>query len=221
MKPSAYRPLEITWRLHVAPRWENVRLTDVGYSDVQEWLTELAEKLSATVTLRAYGVLAGILDVAVRDRRISSNPARGVVLPRKNKKRHVYLSDKQVEALATESRDHGTLVRLLAYTGLRWGEAVALRIDNIDIERRRLQVDENAVMVGGDIVVGTPKTHKRRSCPVPGVPCRAARTAMRGEAESGPSLRRRANPPAPAGSAQGLVRLCEEAFRRARAADYS
>lgn len=167
MKPSAYRVLEITWRLHVAPQWENVRLTDVAYSDVQDWLTELAEKRSATVTLRAYGILAGILDVAVRDRRIPSNPARGVVLPRKNKKRHVYLSHKQVEALAVECGDHGTLVRLLAYTGLRWGEVVALRVDNIDIERRRLQVDENAVMVGGEIIVGTPKTHKRRSVPFP------------------------------------------------------
>ncbi|MFF1879747.1 tyrosine-type recombinase/integrase [Leifsonia sp. NPDC058230] len=167
MKPSAYRPLEITWRLHVAPRWETVRLTDVAYSDVQDWLTALAEKRSATVTLRAYGVLAGILDVAVRDRRLPSNPARGVVLPRKNKKRHVYLSHKEVEALAIESRSHGTLVRLLAYTGLRWGEAVALRVDSVDVERRRLQVDENAVMVGGDLVVGTPKSHKRRSVPFP------------------------------------------------------
>jgi integrase len=167
MKPSAYRPLEITWRLHVAPRWENIQLTDITYSDVQDWLTALAEKRSATVTLRAYGVLAGILDVAVRDRRLPSNPARGVVLPRKNKKRHVYLSHKEVEALAIEARNHGTLVRLLAYTGLRWGEAVALRVDNLDIERRRLQIDENAVMVGGDLVVGTPKTHKRRSVPFP------------------------------------------------------
>ncbi len=167
MKPSAYRPLEITWRLHVAPRWETVRLTDVTYSDVQDWLTALAAKRSATVTLRAYGILAGILDIAVRDRCLPSNPARGVVLPRKNKKRRVYLSHKEVEAVAIESRSHGTLVRLLAYTGLRWGEAVALRVDSVDVERRRLQVDENAVMVGGDLVVGTPKTHKRRSVPFP------------------------------------------------------
>lgn len=167
MKPSAYRPLEITWRLHVAPRWETVRLTDINYSDVQDWLTDLAGKRSATVTLRAYGILAGILDVAVRDRRLPSNPARGVVLPRKNKKRHVYLTHEQVEALAIEARAHGTLVRLLAYTGLRWGEAVALRVENIDFTRRRLQVDENAVMVGAELIVGTPKTHKRRSVPFP------------------------------------------------------
>jgi hypothetical protein len=38
-------------------------------------------------------------------------------------------------------------------------------VENIDTIRRRLQVDENAVMVGGDLIVGTPKTHKRRSVP--------------------------------------------------------
>lgn len=167
MKPSAFRPLEITWRLHVAPRWRDVKLTDITHSDIQDWLTELASNRSATVTLRAYGILAGILDVAVRDHRLSSNPARGVVLPRKGKKRHVYLTHVQVEALANEARSHGTLVRLLAYTGLRWGEAVALRVDSVDPVRRRLQIDENAVMVGGDLIVGTPKTHKRRSVPFP------------------------------------------------------
>jgi integrase len=88
-------------------------------------------------------------------------------MTRKNKKRQVYLTHEQVEALAIEARAHGTLVRLLAYTGLRWGEAVALHVENVDFSRRRLQVDENAVTVGAELVVGTPKTHKRRSVPFP------------------------------------------------------
>jgi integrase len=78
-----------------------------------------------------------------------------------------HLHEPTLEQLASESREHGTLVRLLAYTGLRWGEAVALRVENVDFSRRRLQVDENAVNVGGEIIVGTPKTHKRRSVPFP------------------------------------------------------
>ena len=76
LKPSAYRVLEITWRLHVAPTWENVALSDVWYSDVQEWVTELAQIRSPAVTIRAHGILAGIMDTAVRDRRIPSNPCR-------------------------------------------------------------------------------------------------------------------------------------------------
>jgi integrase len=134
---------------------------------VQNWVNELAVKRSASVTLRAYGILASILDAAVLDRRIPRNPARGVLLPRKNKKAHAYLSHEQAEELAIAARGYGTLVRLLAYTGLRWGEVVALHVEDLDLLRRRIQVNENAVNVGGQIIVGTPKSHKRRSVPVP------------------------------------------------------
>jgi integrase len=58
-------------------------------------------------------------------------------------------------------------VLLLAYTGLRWGEAVALRVADLDMLRRRATVSENAVQVGAQIHVGTPKAHKHRSVPLP------------------------------------------------------
>lgn len=167
LKPSAYRALEITWRLHVQPRWGSAPLVGIEHSAVQEWVTELAAKRSATVTLRAYGILAGILDVAVRDRRVVRNVARGVDLPRKVKKAHVYLTHEEVDALAREAGQYATLVRVLAYTGLRWGEAAGLRVKHLDMLRRRLQVDENAVKVGMEVIVGTPKSHRARSVPFP------------------------------------------------------
>jgi integrase len=58
-------------------------------------------------------------------------------------------------------------VRFLAYTGLRWGEATGLRVHDFEPLRRRVRVTENAVAVGGSIVVGTPKTHEARTVPVP------------------------------------------------------
>jgi integrase len=59
------------------------------------------------------------------------------------------------------------LVLLLAYTGLRWGEAIGLRIRDLDMLRRRVTVAENAVQVGSEIFVGTPKGHKQRTVPLP------------------------------------------------------
>lgn len=121
----------------------------------------------ATVVLRAHGVLASILETAVRDRRVMANVARGVNLPRKVPKARVYLGHDQVERLALQSGQHATLVRTLAYTGLRWGEAIGLRVKSLDFLRRRALVEENAVRVGGGISVGTPKGHAIRSVPVP------------------------------------------------------
>ena len=171
LKASAYRSVETAWRVHVLPAWGRRRLGEIRHSDVQSWVTSFAagdgKPRSATVVLRAYGVLAGILDVAVLDRRISSNPARGVKLPRKGKKTRVYLSPDQVELLASRAGEHGALVYLLAYTGLRWGEAIGLRVSSLDMLRRRMLIQENAVNIGSSVVVGTPKTHENRSVPFP------------------------------------------------------
>jgi integrase len=167
LKPSSLRPIEIAWRLYVQPRWGHVPIGDIRHSDVQQWISGISSERSATTALRAFGVLASILDTAVRDRQIATNPARGVRLPRKVPKHHRYLTHDEVHALAEASGKHKTLILVLSYTGLRWGEVVGLRVSDFDPERRRLTVVNNAVEVGGNIIIGTPKSHKQRSVPIP------------------------------------------------------
>ena len=48
---------------------------------------------------------------------------------------------------------------LLAYTGVRWGEAIGLRVGYLDMLRKRALIHEKAVESGIDIHVGTPKAH--------------------------------------------------------------
>jgi integrase len=176
LKPSSYRPVESAWRNHVLPMWGNVAVAEVRKTAVQQWVSEMTtgnpdatprrKPKGATLVIRSYGVLAAILDDAVSDRRILSNPARGVSLPRKVKKPHVYLSHEQVHALASASK-YPVLVLVLAYCGIRWGEATALRVKHLDMLRRRLMIEENAVQVGSVIEIGTPKNHKKRTVPYP------------------------------------------------------
>jgi len=178
LKPSAFEPIEITWRLYVKPRWGSTQLNEIKFSEVQTWVSQLGQgkavtahpkpgPRSATVVIRAYGILAAILDTAVRDRRILANPARGVSLPRKVRLPHTYLTHEQVDLLAMNAGKYDSLVRVLAYTGIRWGEATALRVQDVDTLRRRLTVRENAVRVNGHIIVGTPKNHSARTVPFP------------------------------------------------------
>jgi integrase len=171
LKPSSFRPVESAWRRHVRPVWGERRVGTIRHSEVQTWVTALAagngKPLSATMVRRAYGVLASILETAVRDRRILSNPAKDISLPKKTNKPRRYLTHGQVQLLADGARAKGTLVLFLAYTGLRWGEATGLRVRNLDMLRRRLTVEENAVNVGGHIVVGTPKSGQSRTVPFP------------------------------------------------------
>jgi len=94
-------------------------------------------------------MLSGVLADVVKAKRLAANPAKGVEnLPRKTCKRRVYLSADDVYRLADESGQHRTLVLALAYTGIRWGEAVGLRVRDVEFLRRRLNVIENAVQLG-------------------------------------------------------------------------
>jgi integrase len=167
--PSNYRTLESAWRTHVRPKWGNARISDVEPAAVEQWIARMQrDGGGATTVIRAYGVLAAILDDAVKSRRLAANPARGVEnLPRKSAKRHVYLSADDVARLANESGDHRPLVLTLAYTGLRWGELVALRVRDVEFLRRRLTVHDNAVQLGVDHAVGRTKSKRTRSVPAP------------------------------------------------------
>jgi integrase len=165
LKPSGYRVYETAWRIHVAPRWGRVALGDIRTSAVQQWVVDLDR--GPSVINRAHHVLASILSDAVTDKMLSHNPATGVKLPRNVRKPHAYLTHQQVTALAAASGEHEALVLMLAYTGLRWGEVVGLRVRDLNLLRKRVTVTENAVEAGGEIHVGTPKTHKQRPVPVP------------------------------------------------------
>ena len=72
--PSNYRTLESAWRVHVAPVWATTRLADVDTVAVQSWIATMGRSSGATIVIRAYGVLAAILDDTVRSRRLASNP---------------------------------------------------------------------------------------------------------------------------------------------------
>jgi integrase len=173
LKPSSYRVAEIEWRVRVAPRWGQVALGDIRPTAIQRWVSDLsdgvdgAKPVGASVVSRAHHVLSAILADAVGDRLLARNPASDIRLPHKNRKRPVYLTHQQVAELAAASGPYEGLVLLLAYTGLRWGEAIGLRVRDLDMLRRRATVSENAVQVGSEVLVGTPKAHKQRSVPLP------------------------------------------------------
>lgn len=144
MKPSGFASYESAWRVHVAPRWATIPIAGIRYSDVQAWISELSGKRGAALVATVYSVLARIFDDAVRDRMLTSNPARGVKLPKRPPRRNVYLTALQLQKLADESGRYRSLVLLLGVGGLRWGEAAALRPSDIDFLRRRITLHRNA-----------------------------------------------------------------------------
>ncbi len=108
-----------------------------------------------------------VLGSAVADGRVVRNVAAGVPLPKAKGRDKRFLDHGQVVALADAAGEYGTVVRTLAYCGLRFGELAALRVSSLDLLRRRLTVRESATEVAGHMVFGAPKSSHVRSVPLP------------------------------------------------------
>ena len=164
--PSSFHSVESAWRVHVFPEWGGYAVGRITKRDVQVWLNELGRRLSHTSVARARDLLAGIFDEAIEENRVNKNPARGLAVKKKSIPDEVFLTHQQVEALALHAR-YDDLVRVLAYTGLRWGEATALRVRNVDLARRRLNIREGVTEVNGQHIQGGVKSHERRAVAYP------------------------------------------------------
>jgi integrase len=168
LKPTTRALYESVLTVHVRPRWGDTPLIRVEYGTVQKWVTDLAATdTSAGHVRKIHGVLLGVLNLAVRDRRLASNPAAGVTLPRVIEKRRRYLTAVQVERLANAAGPGWLPVFVLAYCGLRWSELAGLRVGRVDLAKRRLYIAEAMTEVDGILIFGTPKNHERRTVPIP------------------------------------------------------
>ncbi|MGP5931488.1 tyrosine-type recombinase/integrase [Corynebacterium glyciniphilum] len=146
-KDSYRRQNRVNWTLHVEPRWGTVAVGDITKNEVQRWINDQTH--AASTVRQWHAQLSAILDWAVSGGHILVNPARGVILPKKATPKHTYLTPEQVEAFVGECRSRPELARLLATTGLRWGEAVALRPRDIDESKKRIRVSRAVVTVDG------------------------------------------------------------------------
>lgn len=167
LKPSSRVAMETAWRVHVEPKWGSRTVAGIKKSEIAEWVAELNKVRKAQTVRRIMFVLSGVLAIATAERAIALNPASGVALPPKRSTSPVYLTHPQVVTLASTDAKHALLVEFLAYTGLRWGEAVALRIRHLNMLRQRITVEDNAVIVKGVYEIGTPKSGQTRVVPMP------------------------------------------------------
>lgn len=81
---------------------------------------------------------------------------------------------------------------LASHTGLRRGELVALRWQDVDLDAGELIVVKNAVQVGATVVVGTPKTSKSKNRRVPLTP--EVITVLKGQRKTQAAARLAAGP---------------------------
>lgn len=119
------------------------RLAAVRPSEVQAWVTDRAQVLSPSTLRLLVGMVRSVFTAAALDRLVTASPFVRVALPRAEQERVVPLTVDQVRALADAMvPKYRAMVLTQAGLGLRIGELLALRVEDVDFLRRTVRVQD-------------------------------------------------------------------------------
>jgi integrase len=167
-------------------------LAQVTLPVVRQWRAErLAVDVGPVTVAKTYRLLRAIFNTAVDDELVRRNPCRIPGAGSESSPERPTATLAQVfglgDAIGPRFR---APVLLSTFTGLRWGEAMALRGRNIDLARRTVRVEASVSKVGGTLVVGQPKSAAGvRTIAIPEAIVPALRVHLRMYAEPGPDGR--------------------------------
>jgi len=167
LKPGSWVSYESAFRLHILPYFGKANLKAIDPESITEWIDVLCHKnilakrkeirtLSPATVNRTYRYFRACMRSAYIRGHIDKNPCRGIDLPRVEKGKVDFLQPEEVARLldATEWPEK-ILFFTIAYSGLRLGEALALRWRNIDFKNEAIVVEEAYDYWGG---IQSPKT---------------------------------------------------------------
>ena len=170
VKKSTLKHTKQVFRDHILPAFGDKKIQDITSLLVQSFVNQQFE--SAVRADTRFSCLKRILTFAKKQEYIYQNPADFVEVPKrkkassKKKKSENYYTKPELEkflSLAEEKLPYKWFVffRLLAYTGIRRGEALALTWDDIDIKTKTVSISKT-ISNGdnGHFVSETPKTDK-------------------------------------------------------------
>jgi integrase len=169
LKPKTVVGYDSLLRNQLLPAFGDTALDDIDGLAVRRWVAGLVGSgLSASRTNQAFRLLGQLIRLAVECGLIERDQCQGVKLPRVPTHEASFLTPSEIERLAAEvAARYRPLVHVLAYGGLRWGEAAALRRGRMDRDRARLTVAESLAEVNGRLVFGSTKTDVVRTVSLP------------------------------------------------------
>jgi integrase len=167
-RPRTATRIESVLRCHIYPTLGDRPIASLRQSEVQAAVGTWTRDLAPSTVAYVHATLSSILKAAVSDRLRADNPAAGVSLPRASKQPVRPLTGADVALLLDALPEQHRAPTLLAVgCGLRAGEVFGMRLDDVDMLRRQVQVRQQR---GTDERVGPPKTQaSHRTVPLPSV----------------------------------------------------
>lgn len=173
-------------RRHLVVALGPLRLVDLRPLHIQEYYAAALRSgrvdgrggLSAQTVLHHHRVLREALQQALRWQLLARNPADAVEPPRPPHRETVVLTDDQTARLiaAAEGNRLWIIVVLAVTLGLRRGEVLALRWQDVDFDRAIAHVRRSLEQARGGLRFKQPKTARgRRAIALPGIALEALR----------------------------------------------
>jgi integrase len=167
LRPSTHAGYETHVRRYLIPFLGKVRLSGLHSGQIQRMYQLLGDQegrggkaLSVSSLRRVHATLMSALNTAVRRGLLDRNPAATVELPPVVKPRLTAWTEAELGQFLrhTQGDRLHLLFVLLGLVGLRRGEVVGLRWENVDLNQGTLRIEQSVVRVGKETVVGPPKS---------------------------------------------------------------
>src|SRR5215213_1433207 len=165
LAPKTIKAYGDTVRLHIAPELGRIEL---GKLTPQAVTTMLRKKERAGLSPRSVAmireVLRGALNTAIKMQMVERNVAALAESPRQVKVERRMLTPYEAKGLlAVVDGDRlAALYRVALTLGMRQAEILGLRWQDVDIDERRLRVQQTLQRIGKGIVIKEPKTERSR-----------------------------------------------------------
>jgi integrase len=150
-------------RTHVISCFGRRTIASIATDEVQEWVNQLNKRRKPATVKLAHGIFFRLMQAAVEQARIPTNPCSGIRLLPIDHEEMRFLLPHEVARLAESIHPrYRAYVLVQAYGGLRCGEMAALKSAQVDLARGHIEVVASVTEVGGRLVWGPPKTRRGR-----------------------------------------------------------